>query len=150
MKKETGLGRIGTIIHMIFIIIAIVAIVFAAQKILTEEKKADIKANMLLIQGACKVREKTATKDKDDTRLIGTKLSEIQNDKIINEFEKLDVLSKDDYDNYYVLNNENLEELAVDVKNEKDAYYLINYSNSEVITTKEYNGKYKLSEIAEE
>ena len=149
MNKERGIGKIGLAFHVIFLSVVMVAIVYAGQNIWIKEKNADIKANMLLIQGSCKVKEKTATVNNDESILIGTKVSDVHDDSIINEFEEKNVISQDDYDDYYVLSNDDLEKLSVEVKNEKGAYYLINYSSGEVITTKAYNGKYKLSEISE-
>ena len=69
------------------------------------------------------------------------------NDKIITEFLEKNILNQNEYDKYYVLNNDDLKKLEIDVENEKDSYYLVNYSTGEVIITSGFNGKYKLSEI---
>lgn len=65
----------------------------------------------------------------------------------IEEFKKIQVISEEEYEKYYILTDEDLEKLKVDVKNEKNAYYLINYDSNEVILTKGYEGKYKLSDM---
>ena len=129
---------------------------------------------MLLIQGAGKVLNDSSLVNKDENILIGTKLSKFKTedemqqesdnseeskeenqeekiqDSIIYEFCKLDIIPKDEYDNYYVLNDENLEALKIDVKNEEESYYLINYKTNEVVITKGHNGKYKISEIKDD
>ena len=69
------------------------------------------------------------------------------NDKIITEFLEKNILNQNEYDKYYVLNNDDLKKLEIDVENEEDSYYLVNYSTGEVIITSGFNGKYKLSEI---
>lgn len=147
MKNEKALGLVGAIILIIFIVIAIISVTYFIKHNEKKEKNADIKANMLLIQGSCKVKKQKTILDKDNVLLIGTKLSEITDDDIINEFKELDIIDDETYNEYYVLSDENLEELDLDVKNETDSYYIVNYDTSEVIITKGYEGKYKLSEM---
>ena len=69
------------------------------------------------------------------------------NDKIITEFLEKNILNQNEYDKYYVLNNDDLKKLEIDVENEKDSYYLVKYSTGEVIIRSGFNSKYKLSEI---
>lgn len=173
MKRENGLGTIGVIILIIFIIASIGTIYYYIQKSNEETEKSDIYSNMLLIQGACKVFKESSTANKEEDALVGIKLSEFKDnenenennegedeeqnkvdeenekkeDQIISNFKKTEVISSEDYEKYYVLTDEDLSKLNIDVKNEKDCYYLINYDSNEVIITKGYQGKYKLSEF---
>ena len=180
MKKEQGLGWIGIIIAICFIVVVIVALTNYLKKYQNESKDNDIKSNMLLIQGAGKVLNDSSLVNKDESILIGTKLSkysieeekkeqeneneeekseenkeeekkeekeELIEDATITEFCKLNIIPKEEYQDYYVLTDENLEQLKLNVKNEENSYYLINYKTNEVIITKGQNGKYKISEM---
>ncbi len=145
--NEKGLGLIQAIILLAIIILVIVGIVYFINNNIALEKKADIKANMLLIQGACKVKEQKAILDKNNDSLVGKKLSDVKDDEIIEEFKKLGVISESDYEKYYVLSDADLDKLSLNMKNESGSYYIINYETSELIITSGYEEKYKLSDI---
>ena len=150
MNKDSGLNMIGVII-IICIIIAMVAITVLKVKnnIKTEDVK-EIKSNMLLIQGAAKVAKQNEIAKKKDNPLVGTKLNEIQDNEIINNFKTLNIIEENQYEKYYMLSNEDLEKLNIKVWNEEGAYYLVNYDDNEVIITSGINEKYKLSDIEKE
>lgn len=150
MKKELGLNMIGVVI-VICIIIAVVAITILKVKnnINTEDVK-EIKANMLLIQGAAKVAKQNSVAKKTEETLVGTKLNQIENDEIIANFKALNVIEESQHEKYYMLNNDDLAKLNIKVWNEEGAYYLVNYDDNEVIITTGIGGKYKLSDIEKE
>ncbi len=146
MKKEDGLSMIWAGI-LICITIAIICVIgYRTNLNINKEKSEDIKANMLLIQGACKVANQNSIVKKSSDALVGTKLT-TADDSIINKFKEIKIITESEYEKYYMLTNEDLEKLNLQIKNEKDSYYLINYETSDVLITKGYNGKYKLSEI---
>ena len=147
IKSEKGLGAIGIIIFICLIIFVVAFITYLLKSNVSKEKNADIKANMLLIQGACKVKKQKTILEKNDDALVGTKLSEAEDNAIIENFKSLGILGESEYDRYYILTDDNLQELEVEVKNEKDSYYLVNYDTSDVIITKGYLGEYKLADI---
>ena len=101
---------------------------------------------MLLVQGACKKLKQNQTALKKDDMLVGTKFSDIgDEDNVIAEFKKKGIISEDQYDKFYVLNDDALKSLKIGVDNLKNAYYIVNYDNFEVVVTKEVDGKYVLS-----
>lgn len=173
MKKESGKGIIKALLLFIVVVAVIVWICMSIGSNLKTQKDDNIVSNMMLIKGKCKVfNENRIRNNKEESTLIGTKLSDIIeaeeknaegenvsnqeeknnnviDEKIIKELKSKQVISEEEYKKYYVLTDTNLEELNVDVKNEKNSYYLINYEMNEVIITNGYEGKYKLSEIEE-
>ena len=149
MNYESGKISMKMVFVMICIIIAVIVVAF-----INFDKKRDvkdinrIKADMLLVQGACKKLKQNQTALKKDDMLVGTKLSDIgEDDVIITEFKKKGIIAEDKYDKYYMLNDETLKGLKIGVDNLKGAYYLINYDDYEVVCTTDIDGKYILSEM---
>lgn len=155
MKKEDGLG----VVLMIFLIVLICAVLggmfFWYKDLKSDARENSVKSNMLLIQGAGKVSYEYNVMNKTTDKLIGTKLSEVDNNEkidkgVINPFKQTNTIEEGEYDKYYVLTNEDLANLKLEVKNEEGSYYIIGYEKDEVIITKGYEGKYKLSDINKE
>ena len=148
MKSEKGLGIIGIILIIIIIAGLITGGVFFVKTRINNEKNDSIRSDMLLIQGTCAKIKQESIKAKNTDMYVGTKISDMSEDEIINNFKSLSIVSEDQYEKYYCLNNDNLQALNLDIQNEEGSYYLINYDDNEVIITKGYQGKYKLSEIS--
>lgn len=148
MKSEKGLGIIGIILIIIIIAGLITGGVFFVKTRINNEKNDSIRSDMLLIQGTCAKIKQESIKAKNTDMYVGTKISDMSEDEIINNFKSLSIVSEDQYEKYYCLNNDNLKALNLDIQNEEGSYYLINYDDNEVIITKGYQGKYKLSEIS--
>lgn len=149
MKNEKGLGVIGIILIIIVIIALVIISVNLINNYMAKQEEESIKSNMLLIQGACRVIKQNSIAQKKDDIFIGTKISEMTEDQIINEFKSKNIVEQEKYDKYYCLNNENLRELNLEIENEENSYYLVNYDDDEIIITSGYRDKYKLSEIIE-
>lgn len=152
MRKEKIRSLIGLFIF--------ICIIFAAMgmfyRIFKEKRQyldeSNVKSSMLLIQGACKVIYEDSIMKNDTEKLIGTKISEMENNdeidkSIIEEFKEKKLIEETDYEKYFILTDDNLEALGMYFKNEKESYYIIGYEKDDVIITKGFNGKYRLSEI---
>lgn len=150
MYREKGLGIIAIIIIIIIIIILVASTTIFINKYIDKEKDIDIIQNMLSIQGACRVLKQDSIVQKNTDMFVGTKISDMPDDNLINEFKGKNIINESEYEKYYCLNNENLEQLNLEIENEENAYYLINYDDDEVIITNSYKGKYKLSEFNNE
>lgn len=153
MKKESGMGIIAIIITIALIIILGVLGYRALKSKVKDEKIKDIKANMLIIQGKCKVLGETSSKVNNNAEeLKGNKLSDMKEDKIISEFLEKGLIEEDKLDKYYALSDDDLKDMELDIKNENKSYYIINYETNEVYITKGYKNveteelKYKLEE----
>lgn len=151
MRKEDGLSIIEIILALIIIIGLIIA-GYTALKNWGENKKIeDIKGNMLLIQGKCKIlKEGKKVNKTEDSTLIGSKISDNRENEIVAEFLSKKILDETKLEKYYFLTDDNLKELGLDLKNEANSYYIVNYEENTVFITSGYNNdeniEYKLSE----
>lgn len=141
MNLEKGMGIIAIIIAVLVIVgIAIFAYNFIVNTA-DEQKLEDIRANMLLIQGKCKILQETTKVNNNQDGLKGRKLSEMQEDNIVSEFLNKNIIDSSKLDKYYALSNEDLSAMELDIKNEEDSYYVVNYEENAVYITKGYNAK---------
>ncbi len=138
MKAEKGMGIIAIIISVLIIVgIAIFAYNFAVNTA-DEQKIEDIRANMLLIQGKCKILQETTKVNNNQDVLKGKKLSDMQDDSIISDFINKNIIDSSKLDKYYALSNDDLKSMELDVQNEENSYYVVNYEENSVYITKGY------------
>ena len=138
MNKENGMGIIAIIISvLIIILIGVFAYKFIINFV-DKQKIEDIRANMLLIQGKCKILEETCKVNNNEDQLKGTKLSDMQDDSIISEFLNKNIIDASKLDKYYALSNDDLNSMELDIKNEENSYYVVNYEENAVYITKGY------------
>lgn len=138
MKAEKGMGIIAIIISVLVIVaIAIFAYNFVVNTA-DEQKIEDIRTNMLLIQGKCKILQETTKVNNNQEGLKGRKLSEIQDDRIISEFLNRNIIDSTNLDKYYALSNDDLTSMELDIQNEENSYYVVNYEDNTVYITKGY------------
>ena len=107
---------------------------------------------MLQVQWKIKDYIDKQTVKGEEKQYLGTKLSEMRNDSILQEFLSNNILSESEYEKYYVLKDENLATAGLEITNYQDSYFIINYETYEVIVSKgcKYSEKeilYKLSDI---
>ena len=154
MKEEKGLTYIG----MVFLIILIAILVFGAIYFFRiEQWKANlenVKTDMLLIQAKVKNVSNEQTLEKKENVLIGTKISDMEDNDTIKEFLEKDIIDiESKKNNYYVLDQEDLGELEIDqVQLEDNNLCIVDYKTNEVIYTSGFlytdgNTYYKLSDI---
>lgn len=155
MKKCYGKGHIKTLILLLIIIALTILGLYLIQQQYQKAKLQTIKTNMSLIELKAKEyihKQKTEGKE---ISYLGTKLSEWQENNLKDDMKNHSVISEEEQEKYFVLSEEDLEQLNVGFGNEKDAYYLINYETSEVVISSGYKVKkdtilYKLSELIEQ
>ena len=154
MKEEKGLTYIG----MIFLIILIAILVFGAiYFIRIERSKANlenVKTDMLLIQAKIKAVSNEQTLKKKKNVLVGTKISDMKDNDIVKDFLDKGIIDiKSKKNNYYVLNQKDLEELEIkQVQLENNNLCIVDYKTNEIIYTLGFqhtdgNIYYKLSDI---
>ena len=94
----------------IFIAIAFFFIFKYANTKIEEKKSDDIKTNMLIIQKKVKTINGIKKVNADETVLIGTKLSEIENDDIKNKIKNVGV-NDEELEKYFLLNIEDFKNM---------------------------------------
>ena len=138
MKKESGMGLLAIIFIIVLIIVLVVLGYYTVKKITKDKKLEDIKANMLLIQGKCKILEENTKVNKNEDNILGKKVSDMKEDQIVAQFLENNIIPEDKLDKYYVLSNEDLNNMEIDVQNEENSYYIVNYEEDSVYITKGY------------
>ena len=138
MSKEKGMGLISILLVIIIIIGLGFLAYFFIKNSAKENKIVDIEANMLLIQGKCKVLQETSKVNNNTDNLKGRKLSEMGEDSIISEFLTKELIPGDKLDKYYALSNDDLSTMELDIQNEGNSYYIVNYEENTVFITEGY------------
>ena len=138
MSKEKGMGLIAIFLVIIIIIGLGFLAYFFIKNSAKENKIVDIEANMLLIQGKCKILKETSKVNNNTDNLKGRKLSEMGEDSIISEFLTKELIPGDKLDKYYALSNDDLSAMGLDIQNEENSYYIVNYEENTVFITEGY------------
>ena len=138
MSKEKGMGLISILLVIIIIIGLGFLAYFFIKNSAKENKIVDIEANMLLIQGKCKVLQETSKVNNNTDNLKGRKLSEMGEDSIISEFLTKELIPGDKLDKYYALSIDDLSAMGLDIQNEENSYYIVNYEENTVFITEGY------------
>ena len=151
MRK--GYGRVYAGILFIILVIGIIiyGVLKYAKKEVDSEQFETIKTDMLLIEAKTSiVAQKVKIKEKD-AKYIGNKIENDENEDI-KKLEQHGIIELKKENNYYILDDNNLDELELSVKNQKQGNYIVEYNSNEIIYTsgikdKDGNILYKLSDI---
>lgn len=139
--------NIFTAVLVIFMIFATGTIFQRYIKINNVQKDRSVRADMLLIQGVAKVKKSRFNVSKKNEELVGVKVSDKLEDSIIKKFISDLEIPAEDYSKYYILYDDDLKKLDLEIRNADNSLYVVNYDTGEVYITKDYKGKYRLSEI---
>lgn len=153
MKSENGISYIKLLI--IFAIVIVVGIIIAVYiaGMFKEGNLENTKTNMLLLQTKVKVIKGDSDITADASALKGQKLSDPTIPNEVKDFLNKGTIAQEEYDYYYVIDQDCLKELGLtDIKLQSGKYYIVNYTNYEIVYTGGYtdeykNTYYKLSEI---
>lgn len=141
MKSEKGLTLISTAIMVMVIAALTFGVVYYTRLQVEKEKNEDIKTDMLLVEAKVQKLSGDYILEKKEDILVGTKLADMEEEPIIKEFLEKEIFNKGEKGaRYYVLNQENINELQLEnVELEKDSYYIVDYTSSKVYYTKGYS-----------
>lgn len=151
MRKGYGRVYAGIIFIILVIGIIIYGVLKYAKKEVDSEQFETIKTDMLLIEAKTSiVAQKVKIKEKD-AKYIGNKIENDENEDI-KKLEEQGIIELKKENNYYILDDNNLDELELSVKNQKQGNYIVEYNSNEIIYTsgikdKDGNILYKLSDI---
>ena len=155
IKNEKGISMITLVITIVLLIILTAVGVEEVGDILDEVNKETICTDMLLIQAKAKVLNEKANFNKDETILMGQKLSEVTGNTEVEALKTNGIISEteENYSKYYIWDKQTVEELTLGLENYEDTQiYIVNYATEEVIYPQGYehtdgNTYYKLSEL---
>ena len=151
MRKGYGRVYAGIIFIILVIGIIIYGVLKYAKKEVDSEQFETIKTDMLLIEAKTSiVAQKVKIKEKD-AKYIGNKIENDENEDI-KKLEENGIIELKKENNYYILDDNNLDELELSVRNQKQGNYIVEYNSNEIIYTsgikdKDGNILYKLSDI---
>ena len=153
MKGRKSL--LATYIKIILVLVIIGIAVYGIYRLVNskynEEEFETVKTNMLLIQGKTEVIANKVDIKEKGAEYVGTKIDEKENDSKIQNLINNNIIDIDSKDNnYYCIDNSNLEELELNIK--IDDYYIVDYKQNDVIFVdgiqdKNGNVVYKLSDM---
>jgi Tfp pilus assembly protein PilE len=141
MKSEKGLTFIATIVLVVLIVIAVGVAIYFTKNEVKKEQSEGVKTQMLRVQARVQKISHNYTLDKKDEILVGTKLQDMKEEQVVKEFLDKELFNPDEKNKkYYVLNQENINELELEnVVLEDDTYYIVEYTASDVYYTKGYD-----------
>lgn len=151
MRK--GYGRVYAGILFIILVIGIIiyGVLKYAKKEVDSEQFETIKTDMLLIEAKTSIVAQKVKIKKKDAKYIGNKIENDENEDI-KKLEEHGIIELKKENNYYILDDNNLDELELSVRNQKQGNYIVEYNSNEIIYTsgikdKDGNILYKLSDI---
>ena len=152
MKKNEGMGMIQLAVMVIFIVLIVATSVYFVRMKYHEARIETIKTDMLQVQWKIKDYMDKQTVKGEEKQYLGTKLSEMTSDSLLQDLFSSNILVEQEYEKYYVLKDGELATAGLEITNYKDSYFIINYETYEVIISKgcEYSKNetlYKLSDI---
>ena len=141
MKSEKGLTFISTAFLVVIIALLTFGVVYFVRLQLNKGKNEDIKTDMLLVEARVQKLSSEYILEKKEDILVGTKLTEMEEEQLVKEFLEKELFDpKEKGAKYYVLNQENINEMKLEnVELEKDSYYIVDYTSSKVYYTKGYS-----------
>ena len=131
MKKNNGMGIIKLILMVVLIVVVVATAVYFTRKKYREVKAETIRTDMLQVQWKLKDYIDKQTVKGEEKKYLGTKISEMQDNEIIKDFLAKNIISEEEYDKYYVLQDENLAEAGLEITNYDGSYFLIKYNKSD-------------------
>lgn len=152
MRRNTGMGMIKLILMLLFIILIVATTVYFVRMQYNKAKIETIKTDLLQVQWKIKDYIDKQTVQGEEEQYLGTKLSEMREDSILQDFFYSSILPEAEYEKYYALKDEDLATAGLEITNYPGSYFIINYETYEVIVSKgcQYSKEevlYKLSDI---
>ncbi len=138
MKSEKGMTLLTTAVLVLIIASLVFAVVYYARIQLEKESLEDLKTNLLLVQAKIKTTEGEYILDKKEENLKGTKIADMLENQNIKQFIDNNQINIEEKEKkYYVLNQENLNELELQkIQLDEASYFVVEYNDAEVYYTK--------------
>ena len=154
MKQEKGMSYIMLCIYIIIIIAVIIGIIYFIKNQYQKEEIETTKTSMLTLQSKIKILSEEVLMKKEGANYIGKKVSDNLEDETIKQLIEKEIIVEEDgnYDNYYILEKDEFEQLNLQDSNLKKV--IVNYKTCEIIDLEGFtiNNEtyYRLSDFKEE
>ena len=148
MENNKGVTLTTLIITIIVLIILAGITITVGYDVVERAELENLKTNMLLVQAKTKVALEEYNFSKDETKLIGTKVTDVDTTII----QKLNTAGIDVIDDWYYLGQSDFDSMSLsDINPGENEYFLVRYDKEtldvEVLYTKGYKNKYTLTEL---
>lgn len=156
MKSESGKGTIKWILIICLIAVVVFLLGKYVMGIYKREKVKNFQADLLLVQAKVEGVKGKYTLNKEENPLKGVKVSERTEEYDLNDFIQQGVLKEEEYEKYYILNDNCLNEMELQsLVGKYKGYFIVNYDDFEVIYTEGYENEnglwcYKVSDMKKE
>ncbi len=149
MNKEKGITMISLVITMIVLVILASVTIYVGNDVINQAKLQTINTNMMLIQAKVKTIAEQVEFDSTTNSYVGTKLSEISDNKIQKLIDSGSIPSSD-MEKCYFLSQYSLNSMGLGKVKVEDGY-VVDYEKNEVWYVKGFEKKgevyYKLSDM---
>lgn len=139
-------------LYFLIVIIILFGLAYYIKGYLEIEKLNTVQTNLLLVQAKINNIKRSSQINKDNNFFIGKNATEYRENSVINAILEKGIISQDECDKYYVLDEKILNDNGLkDAIIKDNEYILVNYDTGEVVLSKPYIYKkyeyYKLSDI---
>ena len=152
MKSEKGMSHLIATICALIVIIALILVNIFLKNINDIRIRENLITDMLLIQGRIKIISQENKMNEEEHPLVGDKLADNTENNKVKTLIDSGIISteEEDYENYYIVNVDSMENLNLHKDIEADCY-IVNYVTYEVIFIKgieiEGNKIYRLTDL---
>ena len=153
IKKKKGIGFVKLVIGIIVIVVVAIIGISYVRKEIDKEKTKNVQADLLLVQAKIEMARGNYNIDKENSHLKGYRLDQLPENINIQEFFDKNIIEQDEYEKYYLLDEEDLRQYGLgNLVSSYDGYFIVNYDNYDVIYTKGYKNSnglwcYKISDL---
>lgn len=153
MKNIFSKSSVRLTIGVVLIVAIVVGAVHYIKYYINKENIKNVQADLLLVQAKVEIVKANYSMNKDENPLKGYQLTQLPENININEFKEKNVITQEEYEKYYLLDQTSLEQMDLqELVNKYNGYFIVNYDNYEVIYTEGYENEnkiwcYKLSDL---
>lgn len=142
LKDKKSFVSVRLIVAIVVIVIIIVFGVNYVLGLFREEQVRNFQSDILLVQSKVELLKGNYDMDKEAHPLKGIQLSQLPENIDISEFYGYNVIAEEDYEKFYLLNDEALVECGLgELVDRYDGFFIVNYDNYEVVYSKGYENE---------
>ena len=153
MIHEEGRSSIKLVIAITVITVIVILGGLYIKNLISKEKVKNMQADLLLVQAKVEIVKGNYNMNKDENPLKGYKINELPENINITEFLNKHVISEEEYEKFYLLDSNSLEQMELhELVNKYSGYFIVNYDSFEVIFTDGYENEngmwcYKITDL---
>ena len=145
MKNIISKSSVKLTIGIVLILAIVIGAVHYVKYYINRENIKNMQADLLLVQAKVEIVKANYSINKDENPLKGYQLTQLPENININEFLEKNVISQEEYEKYYLLDQASLEQMDLqELVNKYKGYFIVNYDNYEVIYTEGYENENKI------